>query len=115
MIKKETMLNVADNSGAKKVCCFGIYAGDTAAVGDCIMVSVKSAIPNGKVKKGDKYKAIIVRTRAPIRRKFGDDLSFGDNAVVLITEKGDPLGTRVMGLVPREVPQSIRTLAAGIC
>jgi large subunit ribosomal protein L14 len=116
MIFKETQLNVIDNSGAKKANCFSIYsAGKYAAVGDVIMVSIRSVTPNGKIKKGDKFKAIIVRTVSPIRRKSGDSVSFSDNAVILINEKGDPIGTRIIGLVPREVSQKIRSLATGVC
>lgn len=116
MIFKETILDVIDNSGAKKANCFCIYAaGKYAAVGDVIMISVRSAIPNGKVKTGQTHKAIIVRTKSPIRRKRGDTVSFSNNAVVLINEKGEPIGTRVIGLVPREVSQKIRSLASGVC
>lgn len=115
MIYKETVLKVADNSGAKEALCFGIYEGSCAKIGHKIMVSVQSAAPRGKVKKGDKCKAIVVRTKSPLRRKFGDDVSFDDNAIVLIDDKGEPIGTRVLGLVPREVPQKIRTLASGVC
>lgn len=116
MIYKETVLKVADNSGAKEAKCFGTYGGGTcASVGSIIMVSIQSAIPKGKVKKGEKYKAIVIRTKSPLRRSFGDDVSFSDNAIVLINEKGEPIGTRILGLVPREVPQKFRSLAAGVC
>jgi large subunit ribosomal protein L14 len=115
MIQKETVLKVIDNSGAKEARCFCVYIGSFAKVGDKIMVSIQSAIPRGKVKKGEKYKAIVVRTRSLIRRRRGDQISFTENAVVLINEKGEPVGTRIAGLVPREVPQNIRSLAAGVC
>ena len=116
MIFKESILDVIDNSGAKKANCFATYsAGKYAAVGDVIMVSIRAAIPNAKVKTGEKYKAIIVRTKSPIRRKAGDDVCFNNNAVILINEKGDPIGTRITSLVPREVSQKIRSLAVGVC
>lgn len=116
MIQKESILNVIDNSGAKKVNCFAIYAvGKSAGIGDIIMVSIRAATPNGKIKCGDKYKAMIVHTKSVLRRKSGDSISFSDNAVVLIDEKKAPVGTRVIGIVPREVPQAIRSIAAGVC
>ncbi len=116
MIYKGTILDVLDNSGAKKVNCFATYmSGKYAAIGDVIMVSVRSAIPNGKVKSGQKYKAIIVRTKSPISRKAGDSVAFHNNAVVLIQPNGELLGTRVNGTVPREVSQKIRSLASGVC
>lgn len=116
MIFKESILDVVDNSGAKKANCFSIYAaGKYAKVGDVIMVSIRAATPNGKIKTGEKYKAIIVRTRSPIRRKSGDTVSFSNNAVVLINEKRDPIGTRIPCIVPREVSQKIRSLASGVC
>jgi large subunit ribosomal protein L14 len=116
MIQKESILEVIDNSGAKKANCFAIYAaGKTASIGDIIMVSIRSAIPNGKVKTGEKYKAMVVHTRAPLTRRSGDSVSFSDNAVVLIDDKKEPIGTRIIGIVPREVPQKIRSLASGVC
>lgn len=116
MIQKGTQLRSRDNSGAKVVNCFQVYkVGQFASVGDIILVSVRSSIPNGKVKNGEKYKAMVVRTKSPIFRKSGDDLCFEENAVVLLNEKGDPIGTRVMGLVPREVSQKVRSLAPGVC
>ena len=115
MIYKETVLKVIDNSGAKEAKCFCVYIGSCAKVGDKIMVSIQSAIPRGKVKKGEKYKGIVVRTKSAIRRKRGDQVSFSENAVVLVNEKMEPIGTRIVGLVPREVPQNIRSLAGGVC
>lgn len=116
MIQKGTILHVMDNSGAKKANCFQVYkAGNAAGVGDIIKVSIRTAFPDGKVKTGEKYKAMVVHTKSPIFRKGGDDLSFEDNAIVLLNEKGDPICTRVMGIVPREVSQKIRSLAKGVC
>lgn len=116
MIIKGSILDVIDNSGAKKANCFETYsAGKYACVGDIIKVSIRAATPNTKVKTGEKYKAMIVRTKSPIRRKGGDDICFEHNAVVLMTDKGDPIGTSVMGIVPREVSQKIRSLASGVC
>ena len=116
MIQKGSIVLVIDNSGARKANCFQIYkAGKVASVGDIIKVSIRTAIPNGKVKTGEKYKAMVVRTKSSIRRSGGDDLSFEDNAIVLLNEKGDPIGTRVIGIVPREVSQKIRSLASGVC
>jgi large subunit ribosomal protein L14 len=116
MIQKESIVDVIDNSGAKKANCFMVYgAGNHAGIGDIIMVSIRSVTPNGKIKAGDKFKAIVVRTRSPLFRKSGDSIQFSDNAIVLIDEKKEPIGTRIIGIVPREVPQKIRSLASGVC
>ena len=116
MISKGCILNIIDNSGGKMANCFQIYgAGRHAGVGDIIKISIRAAIPNSKVKCGEKYKAMIVRTKSPIRRKGGDQIKFEQNAVVLITDKLDPIGTSIMGIVPREVSQKIRSLASGVC
>lgn len=106
MIQEFTILNVADNTGAKKVRCFRIYGGSNrkaASVGDIIMVSVRSAIPNGTVKKGEKSKAVVVRTKKEVRRKDGSYIRFDENAVVLIDKDNEPRGTRIFGPVAREL------------
>ncbi|MFZ5433073.1 MAG: 50S ribosomal protein L14 [Calditrichota bacterium] len=106
MIQEYTILNVADNTGAKKVRCFRVYGGTgrrTASVGDIVMVSVRSAIPNGSVKKGDKSRAVIVRTTKEVRRKDGSYIRFDENAVVLIDKENEPRGTRIFGPVAREL------------
>ena len=104
MIIHETRLKVADNSGAKEVQCIGFLGNSRlrwASVGDIITVVVKDAIPRGKVEKSQKYKAVIVRTKSPIRRPDGSILKFDTNAVVLINSKGEMIGSRVFGPVPR--------------
>lgn len=106
MIREETNLIVADNSGAKKVRCFRILGGHgkkTATVGDVVVVAVKSAIPNGNVKKGTVQKAVIVRTHKEISRRDGSYIRFDDNAAVILNEKGEPKGTRIFGPVAREL------------
>jgi large subunit ribosomal protein L14 len=106
MIKVETSLNVADNSGAKRVCCIHVLGGSRrkwASVGDIIVVSVKDALPGSQVKKGDVGKAVVVRTRKGIRRRDGSYISFGENAAVLIDEQREPRGTRIFGPVAREL------------
>jgi len=106
MIQEYSRLNVADNTGAKKVQCIRILGGTKrryGSVGDIIIVSVKSAIPGGSVKKGDISKAVIVRTKKEISRQDGSYLRFDDNAVVLINDQGEPKGTRIFGPVAREL------------
>jgi len=106
MIQQETNLEVADNSGAKKVRCFKVLKGSKrryAAVGDVIVCSVKDADPKGLVKKGDVVKAVIVRTKNYIRRPDGSLLRFYDNSCVILDDKGNPRGTRIFGPVAREV------------
>lgn len=106
MIQEETNLAVADNSGAKKIRCIRVLGGHGkkyASIGDVIVASVKSAIPNGVVKKGDVVKAVIVRTAKEIRRKDGSYIRFDDNAAVILNQKGDPRGTRIFGPVAREL------------
>ena len=106
MIQQETILNVADNSGAKKVYCIHIGGGSRliyASVGDIITVSVREAIPNSKVAKGTVTEAVIVRTAKEIRRQDGSYIRFDDNAAVLIGGDGEPVGTRVFGPVAREL------------
>ena len=106
MIQVQTELSVADNTGAKIVECIKVLGGSKrryASVGDSIVVSVKEAIPNGKVKKGTVQKAIIVRTKYPILRNDGSTVKFDNNAAVIMDEKGEPLGTRIFGPVTREL------------
>lgn len=106
MIQQETQLEVADNSGAKKVKCFKVLKGSRrryAHVGDVIICSVKDAMPEGGVKKGDVVRAVIVRTKRYIKRKDGSKLRFDTNSCVLIDDKDNPRGTRVFGPVAREV------------
>jgi large subunit ribosomal protein L14 len=106
MIQVQTELSVADNTGAKIVECIKVLGGSKrryASVGDSIVVSVKEAIPNGKVKKGSVQKAIIVRTKYPIMRNDGSKVKFDNNAAVITDEKGEPLGTRIFGPVTREL------------
>ena len=97
---------VADNTGAKRVECIKVLGGSkrrTASVGDQIVVSVKDAIPNGKVKKGSVHKAVVVRTRYSIHRNDGSKVKFDNNAAVIIDEKGEPIGTRIFGPVTKEL------------
>ncbi len=106
MIQMHTILNVADNSGAKKIMAIraiGGGVGRIATVGDVITASVKEAEPNSNIKKGTVVKAVIVRTKKEIRRKDGSYIRFDDNAAVLIDKFGDPIGTRVFGPVAREL------------
>lgn len=106
MVQNETNMVVADNSGAKSVRIFRLYGGSkrkSASIGDIVLCSVKAAIPNAKVKKGDVVKCVIVRTKKGINRPNGSYISFDDNAVVLINEDGSPKGTRVFGPVAREL------------
>ncbi len=106
MIQNETKLDIADNSGAKKVQCIKVLGGSKrkyAAVGDVIVVSVKEAIPRGRVKKGDIHKAVIVRTSKEIRRVDGSAIRFDKNAAVLINNQFEPIGTRIFGPVTREL------------
>ena len=106
MIQIYSMLDVADNSGAKKVMCFHVLGGSRkryAAIGDVIVATVKVAIPQGNVKTGDVVKAVIVRTRKGIRREDGSYIKFDRNAAVLINPQGEPIGTRIFGPVAREL------------
>lgn len=106
MIQMESTLEVADNSGAKKVACIKVIGGSKrkfAGVGDIIVVSVKDAIPRGRVKKGDVHKAVIVRTRKEVRRDDGTIIRFDTNAAVLINKDKEPVGTRIFGPVTREL------------
>ena len=106
MIQVQTKLEVADNSGAHRVQCIRVLGGTkrrTASVGDLIVVSVKEAIPRGRVKKGDLHKAVVVRTAKEIHRPDGTSIRFDRNAAVLITPQGEPIGTRIFGPVTREL------------
>jgi large subunit ribosomal protein L14 len=106
MIQTESVLDVADNSGAKKVLCIKVLGGSKrkyATVGDVIVVSIKEAIPNAKVKKGSVMKAVIVRTTKELRRRDGSYIRFDTNSAVLINNDGEPVGTRIFGPVAREL------------
>ncbi|MGN1063557.1 MAG: 50S ribosomal protein L14 [Alphaproteobacteria bacterium] len=106
MIQVETNLEVADNSGARKVQCIKVIGGAGrryASVGDVVIVSVKKAIPRGKVKKGDVHRALIVRTCKEIHRADGSAIRFDTNAAVLVNKDGEPIGTRIFGPVTREL------------
>ena len=106
MIQQESRLDVADNSGAKEVLCIRVLGGTKrryASVGDKIVVSIKSAVPSGNVKKGQVTKAVVVRTKKEIRRPDGSYIRFDDNAVVLLNEGGEMRGTRIFGPVAREL------------
>ena len=106
MIQMQTNLDVADNSGARRVQCIKVLGGSkrkTAGVGDVIVVSVKEAIPRGRVKKGDIHKAVVVRTAKEIHRADGTSIRFDRNAAVLINPQGEPIGTRIFGPVTREL------------
>ncbi|NCF09982.1 MAG: 50S ribosomal protein L14 [Gammaproteobacteria bacterium] len=106
MIQMQTTLGVADNSGAKKVMCIKVLGGSRrryAGIGDIIKVSVKEAIPRGKVKKGEIYNAVVVRTRKGVRRPDGSLIRFDGNAAVLLNNQQQPIGTRIFGPVTREL------------
>ncbi len=106
MIQSETMLNVADNSGAKKVLCIRVLGGSkrkSGRIGDIIVASVKEATPGGVVKKGEVVRAVIVRTRSRLNRRDGSHIHFDENAAVVINEQNNPRGTRIFGPVAREL------------
>ncbi len=106
MIQELTRLSVADNSGAKKIMCIRVLGGSGkkyGSIGDIIVVSVKSAIPNAPVKKGDVSRAVIVRTKKEVRRRDGSYIRFDENAAVLLDGNGEPRGTRIFGPVAREL------------
>ena len=106
MIQMQTNLDVADNSGAKRVQCIKVLGGAkrrTAGIGDVIVVTVKEAIPRGRVKKGEVLRAVIVRTAKEIHRQDGSSIRFDRNAAVLISAQGEPIGTRIFGPVTREL------------
>ena len=121
MIQMQTVLNVADNSGAKKVACIKVLGGSRrryASLGDVIVIAVKEALPNSKVKKGDVMKAVVVRTVKEVRRADGSYRKFDDNSAVLITNQMEPVGTRIFGPVARELRakqfMKIISLAPGV-
>jgi large subunit ribosomal protein L14 len=106
MIQTQSVLEVADNSGAKKVMCIKVLGGSKrryASVGDTIVVSIKEASPNGKVSKGDVARAVVVRTSKEMRRKDGSYIRFDNNSAVLVNKDGEPIGTRIFGPVAREL------------
>jgi len=106
MIQSESNLEVADNSGARRVQCIKVLGGSKrkyASVGDVIVVTVKEAIPRGRVKKGEVLQAVVVRTAKDIQRKDGTSIRFDSNAAVLINKQGEPIGTRIFGPVTREL------------
>ena len=106
MIQIQTTLNVADNSGAKKVGCIKVLGGSKrryASIGDIVVVSVKDAMPHSKVKKGEIYKAVIVRTKKEIGRPDGSHIRFDNNSAVLLNKSMEPIGTRIFGPVAREL------------
>ncbi len=106
MIQTETVLQVADNSGARRVKCIKVIGGSKrryASVGDVIVVAVKEAMPNGKVKKGEVQRAVVVRTAKEFRRADGSSIRFDENAAVLLSKQNEPLGTRIFGPVTREL------------
>ena len=106
MIQVQTELLVADNTGAKRIECIKVLGGSKrryASIGDTIVIAVKEAIPKGKVKKGSVHKAVVVRTKYAIHRNDGSSVKFDNNAVVIIDEKGEPIGTRIFGPVTREL------------
>ena len=109
MIQERTILNVADNSGAKKVRCFRVMKGlkrRYAGLGDVVMASVQDAIPHGNIKKGDVVKVVIVRTAKEYRREDGTYIRFDDNAAVIINDEGEPKGTRIFGPIARELRET---------
>jgi len=106
MISEYSILNVADNTGAKRVMCFRVLGGTRrkfASIGDVIVCTVKDAAPNGQLKKGQVVRAVVVRTKKPVRRKDGSYIKFDDNAAVIIDEQKEPSGTRIFGPVAREL------------
>ena len=106
MIQMQSCMDVADNSGARRVQCIKVLGGShrrTAGIGDVVVVSVKDAIPRGRVKKGTVHKAVIVRTSTPLKRDDGTSIRFDRNAAVLINQAGEPVGTRIFGPVTREL------------
>lgn len=109
MIRMQSRLKVADNSGAREVMCIKVLGGSKrrySSIGDIIVVSIKDALPKGKVKKGEVARAVIVRTAAPLFRKDGSVIRFDENAVVLVNKQGEPIGTRIFGPVTRELRQA---------
>jgi large subunit ribosomal protein L14 len=115
MIQQESRLSVADNSGAKEVLCIRVLGGTKkkyATIGDKVVVSVKSAIPSGEVKKGTVSKAVVVRTKKEVRRKDGSYIRFDDNAVVLLNNAGEIRGTRIFGPVAKELREEFMKIVS---
>jgi large subunit ribosomal protein L14 len=109
VIQQETRLKVADNTGAKDILCIKVLGGSKrryASVGDVIVVTVKNAMPNGMVKKGDVSRAVVVRTKKEVRRRDGSYIRFDDNAAILLNPQEEPMGTRIFGPVARELRES---------
>ena len=108
MIQMQTLLDVADNSGAKKIMCIKVLGGSRrryATIGDIVVVAIREALPNAKVKKGDVARAVIVRTAKEVRRADGSYIRFDNNSAVLVSAQGEPIGTRIFGPVARELRQ----------
>ena len=106
MIQSETRLRIADNTGAKEVLCFKVLGGSRkkyARIGDQIVITVKKALPEGMVKKGDVCRAVVVRTRKEVKRRDGSSIRFDENAAVILDGQGEPRGTRIFGPVAREL------------
>ncbi|WP_342262155.1 uL14 family ribosomal protein [Alphaproteobacteria bacterium endosymbiont of Tiliacea citrago] len=114
MIIKETVLRVIDNSGAKMARCFMVYKKSYASIGDIIKVSIIKATPTSKIKKGSVCKAVVVRTKKVFIRSDRSSLSFAYNDIVLLNEKLEVTATRVKGIVPKEIPSNIKTIAEGV-
>ncbi|MCH9643319.1 MAG: 50S ribosomal protein L14 [Gammaproteobacteria bacterium] len=115
MIQTESVCDVADNSGARRVMCIKVLGGSKrryAGIGDVVKVSIKEAIPRGKVKKGDVMKALVVRTRKGVRRDDGSLIRFDSNAVVLLNAQDQPIGTRIFGPVTRELRQKFMKIVS---
>ena len=115
MIQMESDLDVADNSGAKRVKCIKVLGGSmhtTANIGDIIVVSIQDAIPRGRVKKGDVHRAVIVRTKTGLSRNYGERIRFDTNAAVLINKQNEPIGTRIFGPVTRELRKSFMKIVS---
>jgi large subunit ribosomal protein L14 len=115
MIQMQTILEVADNSGAKKLFCIKVLGGSKrkyAGVGDVVVCSVREALPNSKVKKGDVHRAVIVRTKKGLSRNYGEQIRFDSNAAVLINKQGEPIGTRIFGPVTRELRKSFMKIVS---
>jgi len=116
MIQKESVLEVADNTGAIRAKCFHVYrCGKSASVGDIIMISVIKANPDAKVKKGTTHKAMILTTVSKLRRADGQTVRFSKNTICLLNDKLEPLATRINMIVPKELSQKIRSISRGVC
>lgn len=115
MIQKESVLKVIDNTGVGFVKCFTMYkCGSFASIGDLIKVSVLTTKPTSKVTKGTVCKAVVVRTKNKLIRSDRSSIAFNENAVVLLNDKNEPIGTRIKGVVPREISSNLRAMALGV-